>query len=394
MPIQLGIGLSIEKDPLACAREAVRLAKNNLREQKIDLTLTFSSPEFAHPLVIKTVSDLLAEIPLVGCSSAALLSPSGITKHGLLVMLISLPKHIYLNTACAKEIKTQPTSSIGQELGEKLLYGFKETRRDLGLLFCDGLLAQSTQILLGLQQRLGMSFPLVGGCTSANRRFGKSSVYSQAQVLTQAVCGILWAGKLNFGLGVKHGWLPLGKPRSVTRASGNLVYEIDAQPAAKLYEDYLNISLVRLSKELKRISVFYPLGIYLAGEEEYLLRNILSIEDNGALAFQGDVPEGSQVRLMIGSKESCLNACRQAVAEVKKDLPRPNFLLVFDSFSRYLLLGRDACREIAIIKESLGEETPFAGIYTFGEQAPLRAVGYQGKTYFHNQTITVLGIGD
>ena len=69
-----------------------------------------------------------------------------------------------------------------------------------------------------------------------------------------------------------------------------------------------------------------------------------------------------------------------------------SFAFVFDSVSRYILLGRQANKELEIIKEGLGNDTPIIGIYTYGEQAPLRAIKYQGKTYFHNQTITILGI--
>jgi hypothetical protein len=70
-----------------------------------------------------------------------------------------------------------------------------------------------------------------------------------------------------------------------------------------------------------------------------------------------------------------------------------NFLLVFDSVSRYVLLRRDVARELEIIKEGFGNNTPIIGLYTYGEQAPLRAINYQGQAYFHNQTVTILNIG-
>jgi hypothetical protein len=150
-----------------------------------------------------------------------------------------------------------------------------------------------------------------------------------------------------------------------------------------------------LKKDLKHISTLYPIGIYLPGEEEYLLRNILSIEENGSIALQGDIPQESTVRLMIGTKESCLTATHQAVDEVKRAfLHRTvDLALVFDSASRYTLLGRQASQELRIIKERLGEDIPVIGMYTYGEQAPLRSIDYLGRTYFHNQTITILAIG-
>ncbi len=63
--------------------------------------------------------------------------------------------------------------------------------------------------------------------------------------------------------------------------------------------------------------------------------------------------------------------------EAKKGLSGPimdlekkemkNFVLVFDSISRYMFLRRDANKELEIIKERLDKDTPLIGIYTYGE---------------------------
>jgi hypothetical protein len=403
MAIQVGVGISIEKDPLQAVKEATRLAKINLRSEKIDLAFVFSSIEFAHPNTIKIINSLLGTATVIGCTGTAIISNQGIFKHGLGLMLLSLPEGIHFNTASVKEIKTKGAQASGGELGVKLLSDFKTIHRDLGLIFSDGLLPEGSSLIAGLQERLGTSFPLVGASASDNLRFLKTYLYFKQEISSDAACGLIFGGKLNFGLGVKHGWKPLGKPRKVTKSKGNIIYEIDNAPAARLYEEYFACDLAKLRKELKYISIFYPIGIYLAGEKEYLLRNILSIENDGSLVLQGNVPQDSLIRLMIGTKESCLAAAQEAVEEAKKNLSVgppalkkeeiKNFVLVFDSVSRYILLRRDAYRELEIIRAGFGKDTPFIGLYTYGEQAPLKAVSYQGRTYFHNQTIAVLNLG-
>lgn len=206
---------------------------------------------------------------------------------------------------------------------------------------------------------------------------------------------MLWGGKLNFGLGIKHGWKPLGKPRTVTQSLANVVLTIDDRPAAQLYTEYLACDMEKLNKELKYISLFYPLGLYLEGEDEYLLRNITAINSDGSLVLQGNIPEKSKIRLMIGTKESCLLATQQATDEAKAAMGHNpvDFVLVFDSVSRYMLLGRDAHKELEIIKKGFDEGVPVIGIYTYGEQAPLKSLNYYGKAYLHNQTVTILAIG-
>jgi hypothetical protein len=365
--------------------------------------MVFSSPDLASLTLLKTLEVSLADVPIIGCSGAAIITNQGILRHGLGIMLLSFPDNIYFNVACVRDIKTRTALSAGRELGEQLAFGFRNVRRDLSVIFSDGLIEEGSNLIFGLQERLGKSFPLVGACASDNLRFLKTYLYFNQELLSDSTIGILWGGKLNFALGIRHGWKPLGKPHIVTKAAGNIISEIDGQPAAKLYEEYLGCGLSELQKQIRRISVLYPIGIDMPGEEEYILRNVLSIDSDGSLRLQGNVTEASSIRLMISTKESCLAATQQAVNEAKKVPSSPaidtdksrmkNFLLVFDSVSRYVLLRRDVARELEIIKEGFGNNTPIIGLYTYGEQAPLRAINYQGQAYFHNQTVTILNIG-
>jgi hypothetical protein len=394
MTIQAAVGVGAAEDAVEAAKEAIAQARASLRKENIELAIVFGSSELPHAAVLKTISELLGPVPTLGCSGAAIISSQGISQRGLAIMLFSFPAEIHLNTACINDISSRTALKAGEELGDKVLYGFHDVRRNLSLLFSDGLLKEKSSFIYGFQERLGQSFPVCGASASDNLRFLKTYVYFNRQPLCNAACGLLLGGKFNFALGIKHGWKPLGKPRYVTRAEGNTLYEIDGAPAAKTYEEYLACNLPELRKELKRISVLYPIGIHLRGEDEYLLRNVIAIDDDGTLTLQGDISEGDLIRLMIGTKESCLEAARQAAEEVKKNLhnQKSDCLLVFDSVSRYILLGRQAHRELEIIHHILGQNTPLIGIYTYGEQAPLKAVDYQGKAYFHNQAVAILGI--
>jgi hypothetical protein len=394
MSMNVGIGISTSRIPLEAAQDAVTQARISLRSTTVDLAIVLSSIEFAHPAVLKTVLSLSGTSHLIGSSSLAVIHEKNIEKHAIAVLLFSFPETIYFNAACVNEVSLKSGLRSGEELADKLLYGFKNIRRDLGLIFSDGLKAQGSDLILGLQKKLGMSFPLAGASASDNLAFKKTYQYYGEEALSDSACAVLWAGKLNFGLGTKHGWKPLGKPRFATKASGNIIYEIDGKPAVNIYREYLSFESARLKKDLKKISILYPIGIFIPGEEEYLLRNTLAIENNGALLCQGNIPEGSMVRLMIGTKVSCLEATQAAAQEAKNNLAgrKANFVLVFNSVSRYILLGRRSKEELTIIKEHF-PDTPVLGIYTYGEQSPLESVSYQGKTYFHNQSIIVLAAG-
>lgn len=392
--ITMGTGFSQTKDTSKAAKEALVEAKTKINTDKIDLVIIFSSIEYAYYTTVNTIAAYLGTVPIVGCSTAAIIYNEAIFRKGVLIILLSISKEVYFNTGFIKDIRLKGALNAGEELGEKLSFGFHGIRRDLAIIFSDGLIQDSSNFISGLQEKLGTSFPLIGASASDNLQFKKTFVYSNQQVLDNAACAIIWGGRLNFVWGIHHGWKPLGKPRYATKAKANVLYEIDNQPAARIYEEYLARGPADLKKELRRISIFYPIGIYVPGEKEYLLRNLHSIQNDGSLVLQGNVPENSLIRLMIGTKESCLNATYQALEEIQKGFfgKKIGFVFVFNSISRYILLGRLANQELKIIREKIGRDIPIIGIYTYGEQAPLRAINYQGKTHFHNQTITILGV--
>jgi len=402
MSIQAGLGISTDKDSLKAVREAALQARQRFDgNASPNVAIVFSSIEFAHLTMLKTISSMFGHIDVLGCSTTAVLCNQGVFRHAVAVLLLNMSPDTYYTTGSITDIKYKTAIKAGEEFGEKLLAGLKSARRDLGIIFSDGLIDKSSNLIYGMQERLGTSFPVVGALAMDNLRYSKTFVYYNQSVESDAACGLILGGGVNFGLGIRHGWKPLGKPRYITRASGNIAYEIDDIPAATVYEDYLDCDIKELRLELRRIGTFYPIGIYLQGEEEYLLRNITDIGEDGSLILQGNIPENSQIRLMIGTKETCFTAAEQAVHEAKEALsvktgacPRIKFALVFDSISRYMLLGRDAEKEVEAVKRAVGPGVPVIGLYTYGEQGPLKSIDYHGKVYLHNQTISVLLVGE
>lgn len=399
MPIYAGVGVSRNKNYKIAVPEAVFQAKTDLKQKPISLAILFTTPEFALPYLLETVSNLIgANIPLLGATSNTILTQNGIFNHGVAITLIST-KEAYFKTASARGVLTDLGAS-GEALSKQLLFGTQDAHRRFCLFFSDGMIIDNLSLLKGIQQRLGHSFPIIGAtCASDNIYSNKTYQYFNQEVLTESVVGLIWTGKINFGLGVKHGWKPIGKAHQVTSSDNFVIEEIEQKPAVSLYQDYLAKDIPLLEKDLSRISRLYPIGMNISGEEEYLLRNILSIRDDGSLICRGNVPMNSHVRLMVGTKESCLAATEEAARQAKQSLETQTFpgqaptgiIFVFNSLSRLYLLGRQITREIEIIKSNF-PDTPIIGLCTYGEQAPLKATGFAGTTYCHNQTITILAM--
>ena len=107
------------------------------------------------------------------------------------------------------------------------------------------------------------------------------------------------------------------------------------------------------------------------------------------------IPEGATIRLMIGDREKAIRAAKDAATNALKQLEgrTPRFILMFNCMARNKLLGVRCSEENRAVQNIIGREVPMIGFYTYGEQGPL--LGKKGTpTYFHNETMTLLVIGE
>jgi hypothetical protein len=142
------------------------------------------------------------------------------------------------------------------------------------------------------------------------------------------------------------------------------------------------------------------LGIRMPGQKDYLLKNIYALDDTGAFFTQGTVAQGTTVSLMIHTNETALTATAEAVQEAQASLaispakvhrgPANAFALVFDSMLRVATFGREVKRELTALKNSMPAHTPFIGMCSYTELAPLKSDTYRGQTYFQDQSISVV----
>jgi hypothetical protein len=224
-------------------------------------------------------------------------------------------------------------------------------------------------------------------------RFSQTYQYCGERVVSRSVVGALLGGAVKIGVGIEHGFTPISKPLRVTRAAANVIVELDRKPAASVYEEYFGPDLVRRMREegLTRQGIAYPLGVHSDAADQWLLRNVVSFGEDDSLLCTGEVPQGSWLQLMIGSRELAMEAAQRAAQQAIRALNRVAIVLIFDSVVRRKLLGpRHAALEIARIRQAIGPSTPLAGCYTYGEQAPLGSAGtYE---YAATQTGSVLAV--
>ena len=394
IPLFVGLGTSKEKDSFRAAREAALLARAAIKKDYIDLVIVFCSIDYKPENVVKGIKQIVPEAKIIGCSGTSIIMPTEIGKYSIAVLAIK-SGDIKFGLSFASNLNEKDIRIAGQELAKMSMHNLPSAKRDIFLMLSDGLIKNPSELINGVQDILGRSFPLIGGAASDDLKFTRTCQYYQNKIFTNAAVGVLLGSINNFGLGIKHGWKPLGKPHKITFCKGNVINKINGKPAINMYIDYFGQEAQELYKiKLSRIAVLYPIGINIPGEDEFIIRNVLQAREDGSLVCQGDIPADSQINLMIGSKDFCIQAAKDAALEAKKELKNKpaSLIIIFDSITRSKLLGRNSFEEIRSVREILGMSAPIIGFYTYGEAAPLKALNYRGKSYFHNATIAILAI--
>jgi len=189
------------------------------------------------------------------------------------------------------------------------------------------------------------------------------------------------------GVGVSHGWEPVGPPMIVTKSEDNILYELNNRPARDVYCEYFGNN----PQELVDVAALAarPLGIP-EPEGGYRVRGPLQARPDGSIVFAGDLPKETIVRFMKTDKEAMIQSAekagRQAVERIGNALIAA--AIVFSCAGRAVILGEDTSKEIEAVRKAIGEYVPLIGFYTYGEIAAIS----EGVPAFLNHTIVVYAI--
>jgi len=390
----IGIGFSRDANAENAAKEAALQSKADLQDGRIDFALILSTMHYAPQRTLPVLNQVLNQTRMIGCSTAGIILSTSIETRGIAVLAIH-SDDIQFGIGSVKDIHTQDVRSSGVILGKNSVTDFGNPGRQFFIFFVDGFLKNNSLFLRGLQEVLGNVFPIVGAGSCDDFHFSNSFQIFRNKVLEHSATGLLLGGHVNVGIGAQHGWRPLGKPRVIDKADGNVIITIDGKKASSLYEEYFDKEAENLrSARLGQMAILYPLGIKIAGESEYLLRNAVEILEDGSIVCQGDVPEGHDVHIMIGNKDSCKQAAVGAALEAKKNLKGalPRLIIIIESMARLKLLGRIAFEEVKRIKEIFGLTVPVIGMYSDGEICPFQSIESIKRPLLQNESIVIVAI--
>lgn len=392
--IKAGVGKSDNPEAAKAGAEACKKALFKTGDNA-NLIIVFSSVSYDQKKIIEGVRSVSQKIPLVGCSDAGEITTQGPSSKQVAVMALK-SDNISFTIGIGKG-----TDQDSQKAGETAAKEVKNKAKilpSLFMMFLDGLAENGAAAVRGVQKVLGGKLPIMGGSAGDDFLFKKTYQYYNDQILTNSAIGIGLSGVFSFGVGVRHGWEPIGLPMKITKAKGGKLIEINNRPALSIYEDYFGKGAEELIKEpIARMAYTYPLGMSVEGSSELLIRDAVIANEQGEINCAAEIPEGADIRLMLGDVEKAIKAARESAEGALTQLngAKPRAIFVFDCVARYKLLGKRIGDEISAIQEVLGKEVPLIGFYTYGELAPLGGtIAPRCLSAFHNETMALLVLGE
>jgi hypothetical protein len=326
---------------------------------------------------------------VVGCSTSGQIVGASLS-DGTLAVAVARFERSQLRAASAPVSSAADSLAAGRSLAEQL----DEPSLCAVFVLSEGLGINGSELVRGLNGRLGRSVVVTGGLAGDADRFERTWVLVDGQPRSGFVSAVGFYGDaLRVGHGSKGGWDPFGPERLVTRAEGNVLFELDGKSALPLYKTYLG----DLAAELPASALLFPLSLRAGRvDERRVVRTILAVdEERGSMTFAGDVPQGHLAQLMMANFDRLVGGAGEAAEECLGGAPspgEPTLALAVSCVGRRLVLGERTEDEIAATLDVLPAGTQQIGFYSYGELSPHAGDG--GACELHNQTMTLTTLGE
>ena len=223
----------------------------------------------------------------------------------------------------------------------------------------------------------------VGGLASGGRRAGDSTLFVNGSVHTSGAACLTLGGDLDVRAIVAQGCRPIGQPLFVTRAHGNLLLELDGRRPTDLIQEVYDGASER-DRELLPRALFLGLvmrpGESRYGQGDYLVRNLLGVDDeSGALWIGAEIEANQVVQFHVRDAVTSAEDLEHALGQLDR-ASRPAGALLFSCLGRGRHLYGRPDHDTDAFRRHAGS-TPLGGFFCNGEIGPVR-----GRTFVHGYT--------
>lgn len=373
--IRAGVGQSTEASTEKAVEQAFAAALAHAEIRQADMALIVLTAEHMRDQerLRNAVSHAANHAVVVGSSAAGILTGEGEVEgsHGIAVLALASDQ------LQANAFLFEPLRGHDAEAGARIakLTGPALGGNLLTVLMPDSYNGQAQEMLQAMEREIGYS-PVIGAGSSESGVAGATFQLCNDKVATNAVAGLHLSGSFESFIDITQGCQPITEPLVITRADGNIIYEIDNRPAFEIFTSVLKGPLL---EDLRRALMYVFVGVPAdrrrnsVGGGEYLVRNIIGLDsEKKIIGVADEVTEGQAMIFTLRDGQRARDDLGQMLKRQAQRLDgkKPVFGVYFNCCARGASLYGIPGIDSAYIRQVLGD-FPLIGMFGGYELAPL-----------------------
>jgi small ligand-binding sensory domain FIST len=233
-------------------------------------------------------------------------------------------------------------------------------------------------------QTVNQAYPqcsVFGGLVSAATQEKENTIIINNEVYDEGLAGIVLSGNIAIEMVVSQGCRPIGKPFIVTKAEGNIIYELAGRSFYEVIKEVLEQATPR-DRTLAQDAIFVGIAMneykHKLKRGDFLIRGVMAIDpDTGGGAVADYVQTGQTVQFHLRDAQTAQEDLHELLNHHRSQADRERLkgAFIFSCNGRGENLFRIKDHDIKIIQQSLGP-MPAAGFFCAGEIGPVGGVNF------------------
>ncbi|HHP7236311.1 MAG TPA: FIST signal transduction protein [Desulfobacterales bacterium] len=388
--MKIGIGFSNRQDATASGRQVAAQAIENAGIQNPTLVFAFCGGDLNAAEFYGGLQSVCGDgVPIVGGSAIGVITNEHLDYNGRSAAALVMASDTLRCRVAAVDGLAADEKQAGIRLARRLAIGgdagflllFYDSIKQPGAADSPPILNASTALIEGLESGLPAGLPVFGAGLIGDYDFQSTVQFDGAGCGSQKAVAVHFREGVSPRFRIMHGCTPLdGIYRTVTRAEGACIYELDGRPIAPLIDALYGDRDWRCKNPVDLLTIGIYHGDKFSGIEEgrYVNRLIAGIlpDGLGIAMFEPDIREGTEVQFMLRDTQKMIQSATRNAAAILKEVRREGKKalcgLYIDCAGRAAGYSKTVQEEAAEVQKAFRDHgCPLLGFYSGVEIAPL-----------------------
>ena len=383
MATRAGVGRSEKTNSVEAATEAASAAVSQMGGGRTDLVIVYNTAKHDAKQVHQGLRSVVGpKARIVGGASMGIITAQKVSYGGYELGVAVLGSDTMKVDTFIESGLPDNEAGVGGGLGKQLRDTEFSGTPNVVLMFDSvkkapvGGMPQlniGSTFLQGVGTSIGTWPTTVGHGMIGDSSFSPTSQIFDDRVAQNSAMALVLSGGVQMHVDVSHGCKPQGGYYTVTKAQGNVVFELDGKPALDVVTGLLGPD----AGEVEQYPMFVTLGRNRGDkfgefrEEDYASRPLMAVlrEPKALVMWETDLQAGTEVQLMRRSIDFDKVAARwSALCDKVKDR-KPFLALYIDCAGRASMFANTQREEAEEAMKVVGSKMPLLGVYSGCELA-------------------------